>query len=203
MSRKLIITLIFDVMLCYLTFGAEIHLKVETDKMGYHVGDTVSWTIYAWASQGDNRGVALISVDLDDDPNEILEEPLHDPNEFTDTYYGSDELFLLLGSGTPATEPPRLRDLFIMQIPDNRMLDVGNDGDPNHIFAKGEFVVTITGSHELNVSLNGANYWPDEINNAKKFEVQNMISSDFTVYYRADIDKDGSVNFTDLYFLCQ
>jgi hypothetical protein len=204
-SMKIVISYTIALVLIFasITRAAEINLKVETDRSDYHAGDTVSWTIYAYASQGDNRGVASLSVNLDDDRGEMLEAPLHNSSEFTDTAYGVEELFLMLGTGTPATETPRLRDMFVMQMPGNRRLDIGNDGDPNHILAKGSYVATALGTHVLTVTFNGANYWPNETDGAVDFEIKNPNSCSFNVFRKADINKSGIVEVGDLVILCQ
>lgn len=187
--------------------AAEINVRVETDKNMYNIGYAVSWTIYAWAGQNDNYGVAFLSINLDDAQGDILSPPfIDDPNgvmEFKDTDYGTSEKFLLFGPGTPSDNPPKLRDMLVMQSPADKQFDVGNDGDPNHIFAKGEFKVTSVGSHELTVSVNGANYWPDTTNNAVAFQNQNKFSATFSVYYAGDINRDGQVNAIDLYIMSQ
>jgi len=181
-------------------FAATINIRVETDKKIYRVGQTVSWTIYASASQGDNRGVALISVNLDDNTGEPLSPPLttDPPSEFLDTNYGNEELFMIIGPGTVAETQPTLRDISVMQFPFNKLLDVGNNGDPNYVLAKGTYTAGIVGEHALNPSLNAANYWPDAVNNAVAFENAVVTPASFTVVLYSDVNKDYYVNLLDL-----
>lgn len=164
-------------------FSATINLAVKTDQVSYRLGDTVSWTIYAWASKGDNRGVALLSVHLDDDRGETLSPALLGENGFQDTAYGTDMKYLVMGEGTVADQPPRLRNIMVIQLPWEKHLDVGNDGNSNHILAKGQFVVTSPGKHELRVILNAANYWPDDTSNAAPFEFKSELQASFVVMF--------------------
>ncbi len=191
--------------------GATVHLQVVTDKATYFPGQTVHWTIQAWASSGDNQGVALLSVHLNDNTNEILLPPLNAATEFTDTEYGTSENFTIVGFGTQAATAPRLRDITVLQFPASRLLNVGNDNTP-HVYCKGSYVVTNLGNHSLTPVLNAANYWPDGVGNAVAFEANTITSAAFdvvpeplfcgdanTVYLDADIamPQDCYVNFLD------
>jgi len=188
--------------------AADIYIKVITDKATYFPGETVYWTIYVSASQVDNRGVALLSVNLNDDQLEPLAAPIlgADPNEFLNSEYGVDEGFKIFGSGTTAAVAPRLRDMTVMQL--TPQLDVGNDGDPNHILCQGQYLATVLGTHTLAADFNGANYWPNPdgsggaeaftmgTNTAAVFEVSDV------VYLDGDLNKDRVVNLLDLGIYC-
>ncbi|MCP4707521.1 MAG: hypothetical protein GY869_02760 [Planctomycetes bacterium] len=184
--------------------AADIHIKVVTDKSTYSPGETVYWTIYVSASQADNRGVSLLSVDLHDDQMELLAAPLlgADPNEFLNSEYGVDEDFKIFGAGTVAADDPRLRDITVMQLVP--LLDVGNDGDPNHILCQGQYLATVLGTHTLEANFKGANYWPnpDGSGGAQAFEMGTNIAAEFevsdVVYLDGDLNKDRVVNLLDL-----
>lgn len=180
-----------------LAYSATINVEVKTDKAVYRPGDTVFWTIYAWASAGANRGVSLLSVHLDDDTDDTLNAPMTEAGQFTDTAYGTDEKYVIMGIGTPSAEPPELRDISVIQWNWDKVLDIGNDGSTDHIFATGVYVVSELGTHTLNVTYNGANYWPDAINNPLAFETLNSISTSFNVVLSADINADNYVDFLD------
>ena len=45
---------------------ALLHLKLQTDDSEYHVGETVTWTMLAWAESENNRGVSLLAADCRD-----------------------------------------------------------------------------------------------------------------------------------------
>ena len=192
--------------------GATLHLEVEVDKACYFPGETVNWTLYAWADPGDNDGVALLSVNLDDDAGEPLGAPAQAGGEFTDTEYGISENFVIAGAGgTLAATSPRLRDVNVLQFPNNRMINIGNDG-VRHVYCKGSYTVSIMGTHALTATLNAANYWPDAISNALEFENSDTTPAAFdvvpepivcgnpgTVYLAADIAQppDCYVNLKD------
>jgi len=206
MSKASIYFIVFTMMSCSISYAAKINIRVETDRPAYKVGDTVAWTIYAWASKGDNRGVAMLSANLDDDKAETLEPPLlgTDPNEFKDTDYGVAEGFQIFGYGTPVDESPHLQGIIIMQWP-SQYLDVGNDGDPNLVFAKGVFAVTKLNQHTLTAIIDAANYWPnpDGSGNAQPFELGSNMAATFDVFLRADINMNGCVDVADLTILCE
>lgn len=200
MSKILIFSVALVSVISSAAFAATINIRVETDKETYRVGDTVTWTIHASASQTDNRGVALLSVDLDDDTGEPLSPALTSASgtEFLDTNYGDEEFYIMTGPGTPAPSQPHLRDISVMQLPFKKLLDVGNDGDPNYILAKGTYTAAVLGPHVLSPSFNAANYWPDETNNAVAFENAILAPAVFTVMLNSDVNKDYYVNLLDL-----
>ena len=144
--------------------AATISVDVTTDKVLYLAGETVNWTVYAWASAGDNFGVALLSVDLQDDQGETLSAgqtvgggPTF---ELQDTEYGVDEWFTLQSAGTPGPGGT-LVDVLANQSPNFPLYNIGNDGS-QHLYAKGSYVATVKGWHVLSVSVRAANYWPDD-----------------------------------------
>lgn len=67
--------------------------------------------IGSWAREGDNRGVAYLEVNLDDNRSETLNSALKvgtPPNEeLLDTGYGLEEGFTLKSLGTPNESPPK------------------------------------------------------------------------------------------------
>lgn len=190
-----------------------IHLKVETDQDAYAVGQTVHWTIYAWAEAGTNRGISLITLDLNDSANEALNPALMAGGDFQDTEFGAPQKFVLTQSGTPAASPPRLQSILTMQMPADRLLDVGNDGTP-HVLCKGSYTATVVGSHTLNILDPNANYWPNAIDNADDFETIDITNAAFevilepavcgdpgTVYLAADLNQNCYINLIDYHIL--
>ncbi len=209
---RAISTIVIAFWMCIqVTYGATVHIVVQTDKPTYFSGQTVNWTITAWADPNDNAGVALLAVNLDDSMGEPLSAPLNSGAEFTETEYGVSEGFVLAGSGTPTASAPRLRDMTVFQFTTSRTLDVGNDGIP-HLYCKGSYTANSIGIHSLTPSLNGANYWPDGVANALPFEATDLASAQFevlslptfcgdtnTVYLPADLamPQDCYVNLAD------
>ena len=209
-TRLIIITWIWVIISTAIAGAADIHIKVVTDKSTYNPGETIYWTIYVSASQVDNRGVSLLSVNLNDDQSELLAVPAlgADPNEFLNSDYGVDENFKIFGAGTPWDVEPRLRDMTVMQL--IQQLDVGNDGDPNHILCQGQYLASVLGTHTLEASFTAANYWPNPdgsggaqpfiigtgTNTAAVFEVSDV------VYLDGDLNKDRTVNLLDLAIYC-
>ncbi len=189
--------------------SATMNVRVETDKTVYKVGDTVAWTIYAWASSGDNLGVAFVSVDLDDANDIILNAPLRDEiePEFLGTSYGVAEGFMVTGWGEPDPDDPDTPDLLsisVMQI--DKQPDKGNDGQDNHILAKGSYTVSTLGEHALDVNYygTGAHYWlNDDIYDYTVFAFETLkeFPGSFSVVIDADINGDYSVNLVDVSIL--
>lgn len=152
-----------------LASAATINVSVITDKALYVEGEMVHWTIFAWASQGDNFGVSLLSVDLEDvDIDPDFDEVFNSAwvtgggptAELTGTYYGQTAWFGLEGAGDPGV-PGKLQDIVVKQSPAYPLYNIGNDNTP-HVYAQGSFEATIGGMHTLSASVRAANYWPDE-----------------------------------------
>ncbi len=182
--------------------AATINLRVETDKSTYRLADTVSWTAYAWAGTGDNDGVQFLSINLDDNTDDMMEPPFReDTTEFTDTAYGAGEGFEVYGWGTPAAIPG-LSDLLgitVMQNPATPAANpnIGNDGQKNHILAKGSYVAHELGPHTLTPILVAANYWSLAMDKAVGFENHTAVPAIFTVEPDADVNQDYYVDFMD------
>lgn len=90
--------------------------------------------------------------------------------------------------------PPRLRRIKVQQ--DNKILDVGNDGE-EHIFAKGKYIVTKAGPHDLTASINSAFYWPDETSPIQAFTPDENYPAYITAISDPNMDGEGVVNFKD------
>ena len=183
--RRLILSAGMVMLSATLASAATLYLSVETDKDVYGLGETVNWTVFAWASTGDNAGVALLGVTLFEDRDELLspaETTGGGPTfELLDTEYGVDEWFALQSPGTPNPAGGELADIVANQNPAFPLYDIGNDGSP-HLFAKGSYVPTQLGDHTLRPSVTGANYWPDEAgSNAVAFETVSTTPKTFTV----------------------
>lgn len=205
-QKYIAITAILILISCSMAHSATLNLQVKTDKFAYSPGDTVLWTIYAWASTGDNRGIALLSVDLDDDTNDLLNLPFTEAGQFTDSAYGNDEKFEIMGNedgGTTSSEPPDLRDITVMQMPLDKVLDIGNDGSTDHILATGSYTVSVIGTHALNVIFKGANCWPDSINYPVAFDLVIENPAIFQVVLSADVNADNYVDFLDYAIISQ
>jgi len=179
--------------LAAVTQGATIHLNTTVSSGSYTVGDPVCWTISVCTSVDDNRGVALLGVDLDD----LAGEQLAAVSCFGPAFRGENG-FVLSSPGTPSLTPPRLQDIFAGQI--NRVLDVANDGC-EHVFAQGSYYPICVGHHTLVVSPRSANYWPGELGNAQSFEVIDLTcaSVDFSVApHPGDANMNCAVSIGDL-----
>ena len=151
--------------------AADINLRVTTDKLVYDPGEMVQWTMYAWADNTIDNGVAGVSflaLNLLEDQGETLNLPEITIIEFmgiefkelTDSEYDLANKFVLQSRGN-ASSAGLLADIIVRQNDDDRLLGVGVDGDNGTIFAIGEFEATIVGLHTLSMSINGANYWPN------------------------------------------
>ncbi len=181
------------------SYGATINVQVVTDRGVYGTGDTVYWTVYAWASKGDNRGVALLSADLDDSTPDTLELPWVDADQFEGSAYGTMQKFVKLVDPVISPVPPELRGIIVMQLPTDRRLDIGNDGRQDHVLAKGSYTVASRGRHTLAAVLNGANYWPDPVSTASRaFELINSYPAYFMVGgLEGDVNGDYCVDMAD------
>jgi hypothetical protein len=179
-----------------------INLKVTTDEAEYDPGDTVNWTIYAWASTGDNAGVAMLALNLTEDQGETLSPADTDyylnlttlpamlelagsaPN--VGAYYAVANGFTLYGAGTPSAPiPGGLLDIDCMQSPaaGARIINKGNDG-AERLFAKGSFTATVEDCwHTLSASINSdaANYWPNATDPAVMFSAGANTSASYKV----------------------
>ena len=194
------------------TVSAQVlHLRVETDQPAYQVGQTVNWTIYAWADSGTNQGIAGITLDLDDTAGEALTPALMNGPDFQDTEFGTPEKFVSSKSGTPSASPPRLHSLLTLQLPTPTGIgpNIGNDDLP-HVLCKGSYTTAVIGVHTLQVQNPTATYWTTisgplapfltiDPNNAT-FDVilEPLVCGDpGTVYLDADLNQNCYVNLFD------
>jgi len=175
--------------------AATLNLKVTTDQPAYAPGDTVTWTITAWASAGDNQGVAMLGVDLQESQLEALASALLDSvagdpstQELHLSLYNHANGFLLasdLTDGTPGGTydpdvPGVLSEVGVLQMPFAPVFNVGNDGQ-EHVFAAGHYVATALGSHTLSLSVTGSQYWPLVGDAPANFEWTNNTPATFLV----------------------
>ena len=177
--------------------AAEINVTIETDKPNYRIGQTVNWTIKAWASAGDNRGVNTVSVKLTEDSGEALQLPLMDGVDFLGTDYSQADGF----TTAPVYVSPSnaLTSMVVYQI--QIVPDIGNDGSEK-VLSQGNYLVGNLGTHTLDIELEGAFYWPTSTSLiAVPFETDNVSDIVFGVYHRADINYDGNVDSDDLAIL--
>jgi len=154
--------------------AATISMSVTTDKDTYLPGEMVHWTIYAWASSGDNAGVALLSADLADSLGEVFNAALTSGGgptfELQGTGYGVDEWFILQSAGNPGVAG-QLQDILVNQSPSFPKYNIGNVGSESLalVYAQGEFEATMMGVHTLSASVRAANYWPTGGGSAQDF----------------------------------
>jgi hypothetical protein len=165
--------------------GAMIYLSVSVDKTTYEVGDTVSWSALAWASTGDNVGIALLGVKLTESEEETMSPALTtgtgSSKELLDSAFGVAQSYTLTSAGVvSSSKPGLLTDIGVLQLPTQKLLNQANDGQP-HLFAKGSFTATVVGDHTLSAEKTGASYYPDTTHNAVSFEQVSSTPATFTV----------------------
>ncbi len=209
---KLIRLIFLVVLISMSTVSAQVlHLKVETDKTVYLVGQTVNWTIYAWADSVTNQGIAAITLDLDDTAGEALNPALMNGSDFQDTEYGTPQKFVVTTLGSPSVNPPRLQSLLTMQLPtpDGIGPNIGNDDIPR-ILCKGSYAATIVGAHTLQIQNPTANYWTTVVGPAAPFLTIDLTNITFdvileplvcgdpgTIYLKADLNQNCFVDMYD------
>ena len=185
MKRAIVVGVVVLLLGATSAFGAQINYKVLTDCSTDAPGATVNWTMYAWASQGDNRGVALLALNLLDTKNTQFHPASTTGGgvlyRLVNSDYGAFNGFTLNGAGADNVLG-KLADIDVSQgsAPASRVLDIGNDGQ-QHVFAVGSFTAAFPGSHTLSITQNGANYWPDATNVALAFSPGTNTSASFTV----------------------
>ena len=204
--KFMIVSVLFGVLAGSQSNAAYLHLRVTTDKDVYTVGDEVEWTIYAKASEGDNHGILSLEVSLDDNRSEAFNEALTvgtPPNEeFLDTEFGLSESFEVKRKGDPELTAPRLRRIKAEQ--NAKVHDVGNNSEGDHsefyVFAKGSYVVTKPGPHDLNIFHDNSGFWitdiPDEYSMGQ-FTLGDNFPAYFSVTLKADIYKNLYVDLQD------
>jgi hypothetical protein len=188
--ESLFVGLVAAVCMATTASAATLNLKVTTDKPVYAPGDTVTWTITAWASTGDNRGVSLLGVGLAESQLEALTAALVDPvpgdptvQELHLSLYNHANGFLLAGGGTYDPDYPGiLSEVGVFQLPDDPLSlpNIGNDGS-EHVFATGQYAVEALGSHALSLAVTGAMYWPLGNDTSTPFDSTNNTPATFLV----------------------
>jgi len=167
--------------------GETINLKVVTDKSVYAIGETVNWTVSAWADSGANHGISLLGVDLAESKNETM-SPADKENynniptlpQLVGGAYGILQGFTL-GSAGNATVAGQVADINVYQSPGSPAYNIGNSGEA--VFAQGSFQASVLGDHTLSASLRSGNYWADTSATAAAFESVDLseASADFLV----------------------
>lgn len=190
MVRRALVTmgLVAVLMLASTASAAIIHLRIDVDKPVYAPGDTVTWTVRAWASAGDNRGVALLGVDLTESAEGVLNPAFVDTvqanpliQQLHQSAYGHAQGFELAGAGTyDADVPGVLSEVGVFQSPFDAVLDQGNDGQ-QHVFATGSYVASALGIHQITPTLTSALYWADALGTSRAFEAADLAPATFTV----------------------
>ncbi len=180
--------------------AAVFNVRVETDSLNYRIGQTINWTIKAWASTGDNAGIVSISLDLEETAGESLQLPQISGSEFTDTEYGIAEGFVINYQGALVNSNTKITNMIAAQsLP--RTYNIGNDGT-EYILCKGSYTVSQLGIHNLTLNILGAQYFVDTSTvQATDFESNEQYDASFGVFHRADINYDGNVDNDDLAIL--
>jgi len=168
--------------------AAIIHLRIDVDKPAYAPEDMVTWTVRAWASAGDNRGIALLGVDLTESAGEALNPALvdivqADPliQQLHQGAYGHAQGFELAGAGTYDPDVPGvLSEVGVFQFPFDAVLDQGSDGQ-QHVFATGSYAASVLGTHQITPALTSTLYWADTLGTSHTFETTDLTSATFTV----------------------
>ena len=130
-----------------------LNLAVTTDAPTYQLNDTITWTLSAWASTGDNRGIALLGVDLLLDRPETFAPALNDGMQLLETYYSMLNGFSLHTFGTPtgAGGSAQLLDVSVLQFPEDGepgpFLFAGGGGGI-HVFTQGMYPINDVGMPE-------------------------------------------------------
>ncbi len=202
-----VITILIVAISASVAFSATVNVRIQSDKDRYHVGDTVSWTVYAWSNsplpqdQYPNRGISFLSIHLDDDTADAMMPPFIDAldTEFLNSDFGVADNFEKLADGTPQQSPPDVWEISVTQQPFNRHLEVANDDWNGHVLAHGSYTVTVLGEHTITpiYYATGAQYWVDATGPARPFETKNTFPASFTVVLKADINTDYYVNIAD------
>ena len=172
--------------------AAQINALVVTDSGTYVPGDTVNWEVYAWASQGDNRGVSLLALSLFEDDDQVMQAAdtemyLAVVLQLENTTYGAVNQFILEGAGTPKPAGGELADMNVRMNVGSRVFDVGQDDGsaPLPLYAQGSFVLSgdaTPGLHTLSVVINGANYWADTSSDQPNgFENSSLTAAEYEV----------------------
>jgi len=203
--KKSLLVCVVAVLACASVAGAAtINLRVVTDKTNYMQGEPVYWSIYGWGNTSETRGIALLGVSLHDSEPENSLRPaiVNGPGaakSLKDSLYNFFNYFVLsnglASAGTPGTGI--LADIDIRQ-PDNTLVNIGNDGNSNNLFARGMrltdsdngnvtgmWIPTEVGTHNLTLEVTGANYW--RLNptvghvNPIPFESSSLTGTSFTV----------------------
>ena len=170
--KKLALVCVAVLLSASLASAAIITLDITTDKVLYAPGETVQWTLSAWASQSDNHGLSLLSVTLTEDQGDVLNPadtefpfpfPFDTLEQLKDSEYRLTEGFNTWKKGT-SDGAGTLADVLVGQDPAVPTYNIGNQGAPR-IVAVGGFVVNTMGWHVLSADVTGgaaANYYPDE-----------------------------------------
>ena len=187
MKKTIIISIVavtFGVFSCTAAFG-DFNASVETDKLIYHVGETVSWELYAWADvAGSGAGVSLVAMDLADSTDDQMNQPDTELLfgillSLLNSDYGALDGFILMSLGVI---PPNgdLLDITVRQGDSTRVLNQGNDGAP-HLYCQGSYQVFEIGIHDLTPGFVAANYWTSDTGPAAAFAQGTMTGARFTV----------------------
>ena len=156
MNRAIVLSIV-GILVLSSAANADFHMEVTTDRLTYNLGDTINWTLWAWAdTEGSGAGVAFVAGGLTDSTGEQMNLPDMDvygllaSSEYNNPVSG----FMLKSCGV--TAPGMLVDIIVMQT--HITANIGNDGQP-HIFATGSYTMATPGAHYLEPIFTAANYW--------------------------------------------
>ena len=194
MFNKICLTLL---LLTAALSAAEITVSIETEKPDYRIGQTVNWTIKAQASTGDNHGINSLAVSLSEDQGETINIPFMAGNEYQGTDFGAAEGY----TNVPVLKQNNSSLTTISAYQIQIVPDIGNDGIEK-VLAQGSYTVNSLGTHGLDLSYQGAMYWPSTSSLQGVFFESSVVNDTaFGVFHRADINYDGSVDMSDFAIL--
>ena len=203
--NKTIVLSIVGILLLGTAANADFNLSVTTDKMMYIPGETVNWTLWAWADvEGSGAGISLISVGLSDNTGEQMNEADTEMlfgiiPSLENSEYSALQRFVLQSPGV-ATLPGQVIDITTLQFDATRMLNVGNDGQM-HVYATGSYTYTRFAAHYLEPIFTAANYWSSDTGPAMPFTLGSVTGCYLYHPYDpipGDANSDWLVDGTDL-----
>ena len=156
----------------------QLHLTVETDKALYLLGETVTYTVYAWTDPAGNSGVSLLSIGVEDDQVETLGLPTTETLEpipgffltgLAPSEYGLANAFTMESGGVIDGDGEVVDVTVRLSSTGTLKTDVGNGGQPV-VFCQGSYVPQTLGVHTMQASMNAGNYWQTPTGPAMPFD---------------------------------
>lgn len=176
-----------------------LNLTVETDKALYMLGETVTYTVYAWTDPTGNEGVSLLSIGVADDQVETLGLPTTETLEpfpgffltgLAPSEYGLANGFSMESGGVLDADGEVVDITVRLGSTPPLKTGVGNGGQAV-IFCQGSYVPDTVGIHTMVASMNAGNYWESAdgpampfdagVNTAGVYEVTDVIPEPATM----------------------